>query len=90
MSLFQPVLNEKEQKLEKEFDKLDFYYANGEYILNSSFYILLSPGLERGSAGFGNRVILFAASAADTDGADDFSVTFERDASSKDHNFAIV
>ena len=34
MSLFQPVLNEKEQKLEKEFDKLDFYYANGELFLN--------------------------------------------------------
>ena len=33
MSVFQPVLNEKEQKLEKEFDKLDFYYANGEYLV---------------------------------------------------------
>src|SRR5664279_4299275 len=46
--------------------------------------------LERRSAGFGDGVVLLARTTAHADRAHDFSVAFQRNASSEDHNLAIV
>src|SRR4030081_1951149 len=46
--------------------------------------------LEGCYAGFGYRVILFAGSSADADGADDFAVLLQGDASGEDHDLAVV
>src|ERR1700687_3398365 len=51
----------------------------------------ISPSyLERGSAGFGDGVVLLAPTTAHADRAHNFSVAFQRNASGKDHDFAIV
>ena len=46
--------------------------------------------LESCCACFGDRVILFAGAAADADGADDFTLFLERDATGEDHVLAVV
>lgn len=45
---------------------------------------------ERRGAGRGDRLVLIAAAAADTDRADDRSVTPQRDATGKDHDGPVV
>src|ERR1017187_2173555 len=57
--------------------------------VNTSSYISASCS-ERRSSGFGNRVVLFARATAHADGAHNFSVAFQRNASRKDHDFAVV